>query len=195
MKVDNDLIRHFDSVYKRLSSIRRFNATCCIVPENVAAHSFFVTYITMILCDIVNDECLPQVVDTEICLRIALVHDVEESMSGDILANMKTENAGFRRELEIINLNIMKKIYASDTRYIKYWRKINDREDLEGRLVKLADRVALCCYSGNEARLGNMDIVGPFLVGVDRIEDIASNSFPALRGITECVKEYFKRWI
>jgi len=176
MRADEQLVDHFNETYRRLTNTRRHNTAFCNYPENVASHSFFVVYITMMLADTMKD-CGDFKVQVEKAMRIAVLHDVEESFSGDILATMKMEDATFRKSLEIINERIMSRLFGrfggSDAAdYIGLWRLHRVRQDLEGCLVYIADTIALICYTGNEVSMGNSGLEEQFINGMRRLRRI-----------------------
>src|SRR5690242_12703781 len=71
------------------------------VPENVADHSFQVALLTHALCTI-GRELFGSTVDTGQAVILALFHDAEEVMTGDIPSPVKHHNPGMLRSVREI---------------------------------------------------------------------------------------------
>lgn len=192
MEISHEFVHHVDDTYKRLSNIRRYNSVFCFYPEHVSSHSWVVAYLTMLFGDIINSHKEFGGVDAELAIRIALLHDIEESMSGDILATMKSESKEFRDELDKINREIIKRIFPDSERYRETWA-LFDGNSREGKLARLADYMSLCIYSGNEQKMGNSDMVLPFKIGLSKIDELIKSEFPCLSGLVQDLDLYYRR--
>jgi len=81
------------SVFKHLQNrslahVMRFNLKPQHFPESVSDHSYFVAYIVSILCHLLGKQS-GHTVDKQKALEMALVHDMEEMFSGDIVTPFK----------------------------------------------------------------------------------------------------------
>lgn len=103
-------------------------------PETVASHSFRVALISMLLSDYFSD------INKEKVLRIALIHDLNESIIGDIPLSAKD------------NVQIdEKKIFSEDIpipaeikeRMVNDFAEFEDRTSTEGMIVRAADKIDL----------------------------------------------------
>lgn len=105
--------------------------------ENVAAHSFGVVFLTMLLLDAGE-----AVLDAEKALRMALLHDLAESLVGDLPRPVsrfiapEIKHAAERAAFDEIVAELPQGGY-----YRALWEEYHQRESPEARLVKDADRL------------------------------------------------------
>jgi 5'-deoxynucleotidase len=92
---------HFYAYVYRLRLIQRWVLMRSAVPENVAEHSFQVALLTHALCTIARS-VFGKEVDTGDAVVLALFHDAEEVMTGDIPSPVKHQNAGMLRSVREI---------------------------------------------------------------------------------------------
>ena len=92
---------HFYAYLYRLRLIQRWVLMRSAVPENVAEHSFQVALLTHALCTIA-ESVFAKHVDTGTAVILALFHDAEEVMTGDIPAPVKHHNPGMLRSVREI---------------------------------------------------------------------------------------------
>ncbi len=145
-----DINKTFSTVSRRLSSIIRYNNTPRIKEENVAEHSFYVAFYVMILSDFV------QGIDKHKAVLLALVHDIEESISGDIPHNVKLKYPDLNDSLERMNYLIASEIFGSrHSKYLDLWKETRIHDTLESKLVDLADKLSVYLYSSDEVSMGN----------------------------------------
>jgi 5'-deoxynucleotidase len=91
----------------RLRLIQRWVLMRSAVPENVAEHSFQVALLTHALCTIATS-VFGKSVDAGQAVILALFHDAEEVMTGDIPSPVKHHNPGMLRsvrEIEALAVN------------------------------------------------------------------------------------------
>lgn len=143
-----DIKKTFSIVSRRLSNIIRYNNTPRIKEENVAEHSFFVAFYVMILSDLVPN------IDKYRAITLALVHDIEESISGDISHNIKTKYPDLNEALEKMNYLIADEVFGAG-KYLDLWKETRKPETLESKLVLLADKLSAYLYSNDEVDMGN----------------------------------------
>lgn len=141
-----------DKMYKfacRLSNIERFQGRCMQARYSVADHSYRVALLTMRMCD----EWRAPGLDSDLALRIALLHDLEESGLGDVPSPFKKyftdyDNAAHNflvNEVELPSVYLNTKAqYGNDT--------------LEGKIVKLADAVECFITASYEIERGNVGL-------------------------------------
>jgi 5'-deoxynucleotidase YfbR-like HD superfamily hydrolase len=122
-----------------LSSLRRTGYVIRGVPEaeTIAAHSFGVGLVAMCLTDQVRAQ--GGEVDGERVLRMALLHDAPEAMTGDVPMPFKTPG------LEAALHEVEAKITSEElpTEYAALWQEVERGESLEARIVRAADKVQM----------------------------------------------------
>jgi putative hydrolases of HD superfamily len=112
--------------------------------ESVAAHSYGVTIVSMILADKIQGK--GGIVEVERLLRIAVLHDLAEVRTGDlpriaakyygVKARKDAERAAFNDIVEPLGENIR-------AIYNELHEDYEERDSLEARLVKAADVIDL----------------------------------------------------
>ena len=170
------MIEFLFGVQRRLANILRWNTTPRINTESVASHSYFVVLYSIIISDYIkaNYNLSP---DIEKVCKIAVLHDLEESFSGDIVASIKASSVEFRNVLEDINLKVLDKIFDhfdNKDEYISYWKMSRDYSYLESKIVRVADLISQILYSFEEIKMGN-----------SFMNDICENSVKHLRSFED----------
>lgn len=108
--------------------------------EDVAQHSFEVSTITLLLADSIDEE-----VDTCRALRMAIIHDWAEAITGDFSLDVsKGLGVGVKENIEetVIDTLLLKEIDDGE-KYLKAWQEYSDLETKESRLVRVADRLSI----------------------------------------------------
>jgi putative hydrolase of HD superfamily len=138
------------SVLLELQRLKRLDRTGWVLrglppgAESVAAHSYGVALVAMLLAD----ECMVRGVgvDVERVLRIALLHDLQETRTGDMPRTVVAYyGAEARRAAERAAFDdVMRGAGAAHAaRYAELHEDYESRASLEARLVKAADVVDL----------------------------------------------------
>lgn len=157
MKKDSklkSLIKFIFEHHTRLSCIVRFGNTPRIASENVAEHSYYVAFLAMVLGDYLEREGIE--VDKLRMLRLALFHDVEEVVSGDIIAPIKQGLFGKELEKENIkNVLLLTADLKEGKNYFDLWQEVGDKKTLEAKIIKLVDKLSCLIYCVREFHLGN----------------------------------------
>ena len=102
-------------------------------PESVADHTFSMAMIGMVLSDLDN-------YNTEKILKMILLHDLAESITGDFTPEQKSKN-----EKIILENKVMKKILSHlpenlQTQYLKVWEDYMQNKSTEANLVHQIDK-------------------------------------------------------
>lgn len=111
--------------------------------ESVAAHSFGVSVIAMILADKIKDRGLD--LDLERVLKMALVHDWAETRVGD-MPRTATNYFGvdIRKTAETRAFaDVVANLDGAQFNYTEIYHDYEQRESVEARLVKAADVIDL----------------------------------------------------
>ena len=161
-------MRLFDHILKRnLAHSVRYSAQPQHFPESVAEHSFFTAYIGSVLCNLLHKEGVE--VDTTRVIEMALVHDTEEQLSGDILGPFKHYTAEVREAISTVNKEILPQVFEGlpeDLRnhYVSLWVEDGEGETIEAQIVKMADKISLISKCEEEIKVGN-EFFEPILAG------------------------------
>ena len=153
------MARIFDHILNRdLAHVIRFNNRPQHFPESVAEHSFYVGYITLILCNLLAKKKVK--VDTKKALAMALVHDAEEAFSGDILTPFKHFNEKVAGAIREVNRQMVREIFTDlpndlNSELVELWNEENAAETVEAQIVKTADKLQLLSKTFEEMRAGN----------------------------------------
>ncbi|MEX0616804.1 MAG: YfbR-like 5'-deoxynucleotidase [Candidatus Woykebacteria bacterium] len=149
----------FDHILNRnLAHVTRFNNRPQHFPESVAEHSFYVAYITQVLCWLLEERKIK--VDTKKALQMALIHDQEEGFSGDILNPFKHFNQKVYNAIKEVNKETIGMMFedlpektAED--FVALWREETERASIESQIVKIADILSLISKCYEEIEAGN----------------------------------------
>ena len=143
---------------RSIAHVKRFNSRPQHFPESVAEHSFFVAYITTILCNLLKEA--GEDIQKEKAVEMALVHDMEESFSGDILTPFKHYSKEVTFAIRKVNKEIIQDVFADlpkelASHYVALWNEEGEGETKEAQLVKVADKLSLVAKCAEEVKVGN----------------------------------------
>lgn len=157
-------------------TVERFSVYKCHFREDVAQHSYLTALYAMILADL--ERRRGRNVDVERLLRMALLHDAEESRTGDIHHPFKHQDPAFTKTIDDRALQWFSVLMLGlpDTLARDYTgvRKAEQGSSIEALLVRAADKLEALLWAYEEYLLGNehvrnAKIVEDILVKLDRI--------------------------
>jgi len=111
-------------------------------PESVAAHSYGVCLVALLLTDTILKRPDPPEVDRAMVLEMAILHDLAEAMTTDIPSPIKRfmgrehVKEGERRALEVMVKDV-------EPRYASVWDRYEAGDCLESRIVHVADSIQM----------------------------------------------------
>ena len=149
----------------KLSNITRFTALKLDRPYNVAEHSYRVAMLTMVIVDEFNANPFNTVkLDKAEALSKALIHDLEESVIGDIATPVKTY-PGFRDLLrkaseQIMETQVLDEDLVNRNEYLKHW--VEDKDGATGEVITIADKMEALMAAAYELKRGNKDLQKAF---------------------------------
>lgn len=154
-----DLFSILNGPMRRMSHVNRYSSIPVHRPENVAEHSWWVTMIAYLIAD---DLFLQGVnIKMELVLSKALVHDLSECVSGDIIRSYKYSSPEVRKTLgdaDRINMQgITSKMGSVGPSVYHDWARAK-ADGLEGDIVAFADMVGVVIYCREEYLMGNRQI-------------------------------------
>jgi len=149
------LVEFIFEQHQRLGCLMRFSNVPRLAAQSVAEHSYCVTFLAMLVGDYLVDK--GERVDKLRLLKMALLHDVEEVISGDILKTLKHGN--FKKELGELNEQNMyyltRLLGKKKNDYLVLWQEVKDGKTLEAKLISFVDMIDRIVYCLKESHLGN----------------------------------------
>lgn len=142
--------------HRRLRHIKRCNNFPTVTPINVAAHSFFVAEMAMVIADEINAK-YGRRVDAEIVMRKALCHDLAEAYTGDIPWNIKHFSSSVHTAIAEASDTRLAEAYTGCTEALMRTKDTarQCKEGLAGAIVNLADMLELALFCYEEWMAGN----------------------------------------
>ncbi|MBI1838948.1 MAG: HD domain-containing protein [Candidatus Colwellbacteria bacterium] len=143
---------------RSLAHVIRFNGQPQQFSESVAEHSFYVAYFTSVIVYFLK-KC-GEDIDEAKALKIALVHDMEEAISGDILTPFKHYNNEILEAIRKVNRDTIPLVFEDlpndlKMQFISFWNEDTEQVTKEAQVVKLADKISLICKCYEEVKVGN----------------------------------------
>lgn len=145
----------------RMSYVNRYSSFPVNRRENVAEHSWWVAFISLAIAMDLNEQGVE--VGVETVLRGAILHDISEVMSGDVIRSYKHTNPEIVRAMQdadFINTNDMldgPEYQPVGEEMMSDWSSAKHK-GLEGQIVAFADMAAVALYCREEDRSGNRAI-------------------------------------
>lgn len=139
--------------------------------ESVAEHMYTVAIISMELANLTKYE-----VNKKVMLEMALLHDIEESITTDLPYTVKHRTKEYRDAFNKISegcLEIAVNGFSNSEYYKELWYDAKQEKTVEARLIKLADIISLLLYCREEALLGNKYFADMIPLVCERLEPIA----------------------
>jgi putative hydrolases of HD superfamily len=115
--------------------------------ESVAAHSFGVGVIAMLLSDRARERGM--MVNVERVMRMALMHDMTEVRTGDLPSTIKRYfgKKNVKSADHLIAEEIFARLGGIGKDYLEIWQDYENRNSIESRIVKAADKLDLLLQS------------------------------------------------
>jgi putative hydrolase of HD superfamily len=105
-------------------------------PESVADHTFSMAIMGMIFSDLEN-------YNTEQILKIILLHDLAESIIGDITPEQISKKEKNKLENKAIKLILGKLPPSLQKQYIHLWKEYQENNSKEARIVHQLDKIEM----------------------------------------------------
>ena len=176
-------MNHFFAYVFRLRYIQRWPLMRNAVPEDTAQHTFHVAVLTHALCTI-GREVFGKEVDAGAAVVLALFHDVEEVMTGDIAAPIKHHDAAVLSAIRQIEGLASERLLAMVPEPLQgTYRPLagtSERDPDLMRWVKAADTLDALLKCRTELALGNRE----FALACRQVEE-------KVRGLGMPEVEYF----
>ena len=154
-----------------------------ICRQNLAEHSLNVTYYSMIMADFYPE------VNTEAVMKIAILHDIEETQTGDIPHPIK-QNYNHKADIEDIAIQVAEDIFESKEwsqgqYYLELWKRSHNidkykltTDDFALKLVGAADILDFFLWISKEIRFSSTELESTYRYTLDIISDLRKEIYP-----------------
>lgn len=152
-------LKNFIDGERKLDRVIRFSAHRRIKDQSLSEHSFHVALYAMILADL-EEKIFGNKINKDKLLKTALLHDLEECLTGDIIYDFKHTYKHFAKEIKEISQrffeDLMKNLPQKVSKeYLSLWKNSKDSKTIEGKIIEAADKLEGLIYALDEFSLGN----------------------------------------
>jgi 5'-deoxynucleotidase len=153
-------------------TVGRFSVYKCHFREDVAQHSYFTALYAMVLADLERKHGTS--VNVERLMRMALLHDAEESRTGDVHHPFKHQDEAFAEAMDNRAFEWFRDLLGGlpqdlAQEYVSLRRAVRDSTSTEANILKAADKIEALLWAYEEYLLGNVHVRKALIV-----EDITS---------------------
>lgn len=175
----------YQNPMRNLNNVTRYSGVFCMKPENDGYHTIDMMAMCMKIADLIEDEMASKVnpgdpifiIDRRDLIYKCYLHDMDESLMGDISRNIKYYNDNIYNAIsdvvnDLMSINFSKKI-VNDIESSK------DKNNECGLIVKVADTLQSSMKIYEECRLGNFHfkrIIEENIIFVRNLKNIVSSS-------------------
>lgn len=157
--------------------------------EDVAQHSFETATITLLLTGSLESE-----VDNERALKMAIVHDWAESITGDLSKGVSDQIGSEVKgqiEEEVME-NLLTDEVPDREEYLGIWREYNELRSREAKLVRVADKLSILFEASELFQRGERSekLRKIWETTMDELEPF-EDSFPVLEDFVRELEENF----
>ena len=152
-----DILNLFNLVHGQINRLRyvyRFSGTNVLHRENVAEHSFYTAFYSLVI----GTNYVSHHVNLGKLVQKALLHDVEEQFTGDIIRPIKYLTPNVTQEIESaagqMVFNLFELICPVPRYCFELWRDAKDKT-MEGKIVRFADFISVLSSLNQEIESGN----------------------------------------
>jgi len=197
---------------QRLRYIDRCSNTNHIKPYSVAQHSFYMALYGMVFAKIENQRICEEEQEDECCgygrefvdsnyynveevMVKALCHDLEESVTGDILFPLHNDHPDFKTILDQIRNKSAEEILFEELPapvkkdFLYDWKTAKD-DSIEGVLIACMDKFEIVLYALTEFELGNMGFAQIYQNAMRILDD--EFNIPSVSSVVEEIREMVK---
>jgi len=144
------LIEEFFKITTNLKKIPRkgwITKLGILSPESVADHTFSMSTIAMVLSDL-------QKLDTQKVLKMSLLHDITESITGDLTPGDISKNEKIELENKTIDKILCNLPDDLAKNYLTIWNEYNENMSDEAKLVHEVDKLEMVIQALSYANNG-----------------------------------------
>ena len=186
----NDGLFPFFERVQKLRWIERCSNTQHMKSYSVAQHSFYMALYGIIFAGLENKRLDKEYYDLGLVASKAIIHDIEESETGDILFPLHNDHPVFKKKLDFIRTacidnEVFKEISYPTGEYFKnLWKTAKDNSP-EGNMVACMDKFEILMFAVSELEVGNSSIKNIYNNSIR----ILYSDFFNIKSVIEVVKE------
>ena len=152
---------------RNLNAITRYANRLKSSKETVAAHVYYVSIYSMTLAKLIDKEIK---VDYSKLYSLAMLHDIEECISGDIVRTLKIKMSEAFKQFSELSASTILDDLPEDIKkeYLDNWK--TDDGSIESKIVKISDELSGIAYCIEQISLGNTyfnNILNGYLVNLE----------------------------
>lgn len=141
---------------RRMSHVHRYSSVPAIRKENVAEHTFYVAFYSYLIGKDLESKGVK--VNFGEMLSRALLHDIDESMTGDFLRHVKYGHPDLKKALDEVSISMLNKMSDKlGVNLLPQWLSAKF-EDLEGEIIQVVDLAHVLSYVWEEIEMGNTHV-------------------------------------
>lgn len=148
----------------KLRYVHRYSTTLLIQKENVAEHSFYVALYSMFIAQWLNEQGYE--VEMEKVLLRAIIHDLDESRTGDFQRPFKHKNPELKALIEKASreefATAISAVIPANTSLaailVKEWENTKD-DSIEGVVIEFADYLSVISHLAGEMACANISVM------------------------------------
>lgn len=147
------------------SIVKRWSIIWTLQPDNIAEHSFFVALYSRQIAKLIGWEG-----DYSLLYEWALIHDLDELVTGDIVGTVKHNIIDPKKNSDFISIKMNEQLSEIHNMRIG----LQDHPDFRdvAKIVKAADRLDATLFVIKEMALGNQIIGSRVYTSKDRLRDV-----------------------
>jgi len=174
-------------------TVERFSVYKCHFREDVAQHSYLTALYAMIMADL--ERCNGTSVDVERLLRMAILHDAEESRTGDIHHPFKHQDPAFMKTIDDRALQWFSDLMSGLPKALAHTyieiRRAEQGQTTEAILVKTADKLEALLWAYEEYLLGNKHVRDAKIVE-DILSKLEQIQLPSVKAVVAETRKKMK---
>jgi len=187
------MLKKVNDLLGRLSTTNRFSNAKLINPESVLEHTAYVSLLSLFIAKKLEEA--GEIINYISLYEKALLHDVEESVSGDVITPTKYANKKLSealKEYELVCANQVLKELPGYPVTLYRWKEAKDGRS--GYIVRVADKLAVVYKLEQEIlQFGNRHLAGSISSmlekGLEDLKEIAELCLVQHEVIIEIINE------
>lgn len=150
--IDGYFKRIYESPLRNLNNVVRYSGVFCMKPENDGYHSIDMMAMAMTIADIIESRTDTKVDRRDLIYR-CYIHDMDESLMGDISRVIKYYNDDIYNSINNVVDELMTEAYSDEL--VRDIKSSKDKDNVCGLIVKISDTLQSSMKIYEECKLGN----------------------------------------